>query len=59
MVSFKWHSGKGKIIKTENKSMVARSLEELEGIDYKRLWGIFEGIGDALYIDFGDGYTII
>lgn len=61
MVSFRWHSGKGKIINTENKSIAARNRERMEGTDYgimvKGLWGTFEGVGDAVYIS-SDGIIL-
>lgn len=41
MIPFRWHSGKDKTIKNENKSVVSGSSERFNGIDYERSGGKF------------------
>lgn len=57
--SMSCHSGKGKTIGIENRSVVARAWGCREGVPTEGHEETFRGGGNVLYLDYDGGYTTV
>lgn len=57
MITFRWHSGKGKIIGTENRSVFTRAWGCGDKTNPEEYKGILEDDRTALYFDYVGNYV--